>query len=93
MYRRCKMDVLPPWRPEETPYTPALTPHQREIALLVGEGLTNREIAARLGTTPGWVGTQVGRIVQRLGLTCRADIAAQTIEYDLCRSRRWRRVI
>ena len=93
MYRRCKMDVLPPWRPEETPYTPALTPHQRQIALLVEEGLTNREIAARLGTTPGWVGTQVGRIVQRLGLTRRADVAAQTIEYDLCRSRRWRRVI
>jgi DNA-binding NarL/FixJ family response regulator len=87
------MDVLPPWRPEATPSTPALTPHQREIALLVGDGLTNREIAARLGTTPGWVGTQVGRIVQRRGLTCRADIAAQTTEYDLCRSGRWRRVI
>jgi len=53
-----------------------LTPLQREVLMLVGCGLTNREIASRLGTTPGWVGTQVGRIVLRLGLSCRADIAA-----------------
>lgn len=68
------MDLLPPWRPDETPETPTLKPHQREVALLVGKGLTNDQIAARLGTTPGWVGMQIGRIVQRLGLTCRADI-------------------
>ena len=53
-----------------------LTPLQREVLILVGAGLTNRAIAARLGVTPGWVGTQVGRIVQRLGLTCRAEVAA-----------------
>ena len=53
-----------------------LTPLQREVLILVGAGLTNRAIAARLGVTPGWVGTQVGRIVQRLGLACRADLAA-----------------
>lgn len=61
-----------PWSDD----APTLTPLQREILVLVGVGLTNREIAARLGTTPGWVGTQVGRIVQRLGLTCRAEVAA-----------------
>ena len=70
------MEVLSPWRPEETPYTHPLKPHQREIIALVARGLTNREIAARLGTTPGWVGTQIGRIVQRLGLMRRADIVA-----------------
>jgi len=61
---------------------PTLTPLQREVVALVGDGLTNREIAARLGTTPGQVGTQVGRIVQRLGLTCRAELAARA-------ARRW----
>lgn len=55
---------------------PMLTPLQREVLVLVVVSLTNREIAARLGTTPGWVGTQVGRIVQRLGLTRRAEVAA-----------------
>jgi DNA-binding NarL/FixJ family response regulator len=87
------MDVLPPRRPQETTYALTLTPNQREIALLVEAGLTNREIAARLGTTAGWVGTQIGRIVQRLGLTCRADIAAWVIKDDLCRSGRWERVV
>jgi DNA-binding NarL/FixJ family response regulator len=71
----------------------ALTPRQCEIVLLVGAGLTNREIAARLRATPGWVGTQVGLIVQRLGLTCRADIVARSLEYDFARSGRWHRVI
>ena len=53
-----------------------LTPLQREVLILVGAGLTNRAIAARLGVTSGWVGTQVGRFVQRLGLTSRAEVAA-----------------
>jgi DNA-binding CsgD family transcriptional regulator len=53
----------------------ALTPRQREIVILIAAGLTNQDIADRLGTTPGGVGTQVGRIVQRLGLTRRAEIA------------------
>ena len=90
-YWRCGMrmhDVVV-WRGDDAP---TLTPLQREIVGLVMAGPTNREIAAQLGTTPGWVGTQVGRIVQRLGLTCRADIAARAIEYDLCHSGRWRRV-
>ena len=87
------MDVLPPWWPEQTPQAPTLKPHQREIALLVGHGLTNAQIAARLGTTPGWVGMQIGRIVQRLGLTRRADIAAWALQDDLCRSDRWERLV
>ena len=62
--------------PRRIEEAPTLTPLQREVLVLVGSGLTNREIAARLSATPGWVGTQVGRIVQRLGLTCRAELVA-----------------
>ena len=54
---------------------PALTALQWEIVRLVEDGRTNAEIAARLGMTPGTVGTHVGRIVERLGLDGRADIA------------------
>ena len=61
------------WRGDDAP---TLTPLQREIVGLIVNGLTNREIAARLGTTPGQVGTQVGRIVQRLGLSRRSEIVA-----------------
>lgn len=87
------MDLLPPWRPDETPETPTLKPHQREVALLVGKGLTNDQIAARLGTTPGWVGIQIGRIVQRLGLTCRADIVVWARDERFCRPEGWIRVV
>ena len=90
MYWQYHMHAVPPWQAQDRL---ALTLAQREVVLPIGEGLTNREIAARLGTTPGWVGTQVGLIVQRLGLTCRADIVAWSMEYELCRSGRWLRVI
>lgn len=55
---------------------PALTPLQRDIAVLVMDGLTNQEIANQLGMTAGGVGTQIGRIVQKLGLTRRAELEA-----------------
>jgi len=59
---------------------PSLTPFQREVLILLVDGLTNREIATRLDLTPGRIGTQVGRIVQLLGLTRRADIATRLAE-------------
>lgn len=60
-----------PW-PEDAP---ALAPRQREIVLLVADGHTNAEIAERLGMTAGGVAVQVGRIVERLGLSTRAEVA------------------
>jgi DNA-binding CsgD family transcriptional regulator len=59
---------------------PALTPLQHDVLVLLLNGLTNWEIATRLDLTPGRIGIQVGRIVQRLGLTRRADIAARLAE-------------
>ena len=53
-----------------------LTPLQDEIVALVLAGLSNREIASRLETTPGNVGTQIGRIVLHLGLRQRSEIRA-----------------
>ena len=61
---------------------PSLTPLQRDVLVLLVDGLANWEIATRLDVTPGRVGTQIGRIVQRLGLTRRADIAARLTELD-----------
>lgn len=51
-----------------------LTPLQHQILVLVMAGLTNREIALRLGLSAGNVGTQIGRIVHRLGLSRRSEI-------------------
>lgn len=53
-----------------------LTPRQREVAALVGEGLTNREIAVRLGIEERSAEGHVERIRLRLGVRSRAQIAA-----------------
>ncbi len=54
----------------------ALTARQREVAALVSEGLTNREIAARLGIDERSAEGHVERIRTRLGVRSRAQIAA-----------------
>lgn len=58
--------------------TPAgtLTPRQREVAALVSEGRTNREIGERLGIEERSAEGHVERIRLRLGLRSRAQIAS-----------------
>ncbi|MGX1757933.1 ATP-binding protein [Streptomyces lydicus] len=53
-----------------------LTPRERQIAQLVSEGLTNREIAARLVIAPRTAEGHVQRILTKLGFSSRAQIAA-----------------
>jgi pimeloyl-ACP methyl ester carboxylesterase len=53
-----------------------LTPRQREVAELVSEGCTNREIANRLGIDERSAEGHVERIRLRLGVRSRAQIAA-----------------
>jgi pimeloyl-ACP methyl ester carboxylesterase/DNA-binding CsgD family transcriptional regulator len=53
-----------------------LTARQLEVAALVAEGLTNRQIAQRLGIEERSAEGHVERIRQRLGVSSRAQIAA-----------------
>jgi pimeloyl-ACP methyl ester carboxylesterase len=53
-----------------------LTPRQREVAALVAQGLSNREIADRLVITEGSAESHVERIRTRLGFRSRAQVAA-----------------
>jgi len=55
---------------------PSLTARQREVAALVTEGLTNREIAERLYITERSAESHVERIRDRLGFRSRSQIAA-----------------
>jgi pimeloyl-ACP methyl ester carboxylesterase/DNA-binding CsgD family transcriptional regulator len=55
---------------------PTLTKRQSEVAHLVSEGLTNREIAQRLGIDERSAEGHVERIRTRLGVRSRAQIAA-----------------
>ena len=53
-----------------------LTPREREVALLVAGGLTNRQIACELTISERTVTTHVGRILRKLGATSRSRVAA-----------------
>jgi DNA-binding CsgD family transcriptional regulator len=55
---------------------PSLTRRQLEVAALVSEGLTNRDIAERLVITERSAESHVERIRGRLGFRSRAQIAA-----------------
>lgn len=53
--------------------SPALSPRQRDCLDLAAEGLTDKEIAARLGMSPRTVGAHLGEAYLRLGVTNRRD--------------------
>lgn len=52
-----------------------LTPREQEVAQLIADGLTNKEIAARLHITLGTVKHYVHRILDKTGLQGRVAIA------------------
>ncbi|MGW7237454.1 helix-turn-helix transcriptional regulator [Streptomyces sp. NPDC054804] len=51
-----------------------LTPQERQIAELAAQGLTNRDIAARLYLSPCTVGYHLHKIFPKLGITARAQL-------------------
>ncbi|TML22714.1 MAG: LuxR family transcriptional regulator [Actinobacteria bacterium] len=53
----------------------ALTPREREVALLVADGLTNAELARRLYISPKTAAVHVSSILHKLGVTSRAEVA------------------
>jgi pimeloyl-ACP methyl ester carboxylesterase/DNA-binding CsgD family transcriptional regulator len=56
----------------------SLTDAELDVVRLVAEGLTNREIAARLFVSPRTVQTHLGHVFAKLGLSHRAEVAAET---------------
>ena len=62
--------------------TPNLTRREREVADLVAQGLTNREIAARLFISERTAESHVEQIRGKLGFRSRAQIAAWVVAHD-----------
>jgi DNA-binding NarL/FixJ family response regulator len=54
----------------------ALTHREREVVVLISEGCTNRQVAARLGITPTTVGHHMSSIFSKLGIANRFELIA-----------------
>ena len=61
----------------------SLTPAELEVVRLAGEGLRNDAIARRLFIAPGTVKVHLSHIFAKLGITTRAELAAQAAAQDL----------
>ena len=64
-----------------------LSRRECEVAGLVAQGLTSREIAARLVISERTAETHVSNILGKLGVTSRAQIAAWAVEHGLASGR------
>ena len=60
-----------------------LTPREREILTLVGQGLSNAEIAERLVVSPATAKTHVARLFGKLGARDRAQLVVTAYETGL----------
>jgi DNA-binding NarL/FixJ family response regulator len=64
-----------------------LTPRQVEVAALIANGLTNRQIAAELVLTKGTVANHVEHILNKLSCHSRAQIAVWAVRQGLVAGR------
>ena len=64
-----------------------LTRREREVALLVGAGMSNKEIARQLGLSDGTVKLYVHSILRKTGARNRYGIIAQMTARNEARSR------
>ena len=52
-----------------------LTEQELRIALLIAEGVTNREAAAALYLSPKTIGYHLGKVYEKLGVRSRTELA------------------
>jgi predicted ATPase/DNA-binding CsgD family transcriptional regulator len=74
------MTVTEPKSPSTSGQSTLLTPREREVALLLARGLTNRQIADHLVITERTVAAHVEHILAKLGFTSRTQVAIWAVE-------------
>jgi DNA-binding CsgD family transcriptional regulator len=57
----------------------SLTPTERDVVRLVGEGLANKDVAARLFVSPRTVESHLTHVYTKLGLTSRVQLAQEAV--------------
>ncbi|QES04768.1 LuxR family transcriptional regulator [Streptomyces venezuelae] len=62
-----------------------LTPREREISVLVAEGLTNQAVAERLCLSPRTVESHVARVYRKTGVETRAGLASLVVRDGVVR--------
>ncbi len=77
------VDRLHADRREGPPPADALTPREREVLQLIAEGLTSKEIGARIGTTLKTVESHRTNIIGKLDLHSIADLTRYAIREGL----------
>ena len=75
--------VTTPEQISSTAHTPALTRREREVASLVAQGLTNRQIASELVIGERTVETHVRNLLKKLGLSSRDQVSVRMSEQPL----------
>jgi two-component system nitrate/nitrite response regulator NarL len=63
--------------------TPLLSPRELEILASIGEGLSNKEVARRLGISPHTVKFHVESLFRKLGAVSRADAVARGLRRQI----------
>ena len=73
---RARLGLAPTGQPAGAP---ALTPREREVALLIADGLTNAELARRLYISPKTAAVHVSNILHKLGVSSRTEVAERFV--------------
>ena len=69
--------------PDQQQQDARLSPREREVAILVAHGLSNRDIAERLVVSERTAENHVQRVLNRLGLRSRAQVALWAVQHRL----------